>query len=121
MGRVILPGEVGSQIEPSLTWEGLLNMLGDMRRLGARMPKILLVSERERRNLNQEILGHSAQAVAKEDQVPAHDGACLGFIDGVLVGSHPDVPNGKARFLYSPVLDKAKPLPSGKIISIGVA
>lgn len=102
--RVILPGEVGSQIEPSLTWEGLRNMLGDMRRLGQRMPAVIMVSEGERRDLNQEILGNSAQPVAKEDQSPDHDGQAIGFIDGVMVRSNPEVPKGKARFLYPAVV-----------------
>jgi hypothetical protein len=120
MRRVILLGEVGSQIEPSLTWEGLRNMLGDMRRLGQRMPSIIMVSEGERRDLNQEILGNSRDPVAKEDQRPEHDGECIGFLEGVMIRSHPDVPKGKARFIYPPVFEQAKPLPSGKVFSLGV-
>jgi hypothetical protein len=118
-GRIILPGEVGSQLEPALTWEGLTNMLGDMRKAAQRMPDVIMVSEHDRRDLNQEILGHSTNEVAKADQAPEHDGACVGFIQGVMVRSHPDVPRGKARLIYPPVRAEAKPLPSGKIISVG--
>jgi hypothetical protein len=35
-GRILLPGEVGSQIEPSLTLEGLREMFQDMRRRNER-------------------------------------------------------------------------------------
>jgi len=104
MQRVILPGEVGSQFEPALTLEGLRNFIQDLRRHGQRIPNIILVSEYERRDLNQELLGASTAPVAKEDQRPEHDGQAIGFIEGVMVRSHPDVPRGKARLLYPPVL-----------------
>jgi hypothetical protein len=58
------------------------------------------------------------EPVAKEDQRPEHDGQAIGVIEGVMVRSHPDVPRGKARLIYPPVAD-TKPLPSGKIISLG--
>ena len=118
-GRILLPGEVGPQIGPALTLEGLRNMLQDMRRRGQRIPNIILVSEYERRDLNQDLLGASVGTVAKEDQRPEHDGEAVGFVEGVMVRSHPDVPRGKARFIYPPVVDQSKPLPSGKIISLG--
>ena len=69
--------------------------------------------------ITREILGAAVQEVAKEDQRPEHDYDAVGFIEGVMFRSHPDVPRGKARFLYPPVVEKDKPLPSGKIISIG--
>jgi hypothetical protein len=109
---------VGSQFEPSLTWDGLRNLLGDIRRNGERIPAVLLVSERDRRNLNQEILGNSVTPVAKDDQRPEHDNAAIGFVDGVMIRSHPDVPNGRARLLYTAYAEAAKPLPSGRLISL---
>jgi len=115
-GRILLPGEVGSQIEPRLTWDGLRDFLGELRKKGQRIPTVILVSERDRRDLNQEILGHSSTPVAKEDQKEDHDGAAIGFIDGVMIRSSPEVAHGKARLIYPPVVDKSKPLPSGKII-----
>lgn len=120
-GRILLPGEVGSQLEPRLTLEGLRDMFRDMRSAGERMPNVVLVSEKERRDLNQDLLGASATPVSKEDQRPEHDGDAVGFIEGVMVRSHPDVPVGKARFIYPPVLEGAQPLPAGKIISLGAA
>lgn len=93
-------------------------MLGDMRRRGERMPGVVLLSEYDRRQVNQEILGASVQEVAKDDQRPEHDHDAVGFIEGVMFRSHPDVSRGKAHFLYPTVVEKGKPLPSGKIISI---
>lgn len=102
--RIILPGEVGSQLEPRLTVEGLRDMLQDMRRRGVRLPNIIIVSEYERRNLNQDLLAGSSAPVAKEDQRPEHDGEAIGFVEGVMVRSHPDVPRGKARLIYPPLV-----------------
>lgn len=116
MQRIILPGEVGPQFEPSLTLEGIREMIQDLRRNGQRIPNYILVSEHERRDLNQELLADSKEDVAKSDQSPEHDGVAIGFVEGVMVRSHPDVPRGRARFIYPPVVEGAKPLPSGKII-----
>lgn len=119
MQRIILPGEVGPQFEPSLTLEGIREMIRDLRRNGQRIPNYIILSEHERRDLNQELLGVSVDPVAKKDQAPEHDGEAIGFIEGVMVRSHPDVPRGRARFIYPPVVEDAKPLPSGKVISLG--
>jgi hypothetical protein len=71
MQRIILPGEVGSQIEPRLTLEGLTDLLKDLRAHGQRLPTVIAVSEHERRDLNQELLGASTGEVAKADQRPS--------------------------------------------------
>lgn len=84
-------------------------MLQDLRKAGVRLPTAILVSEHDRRDLNQEVLGASETEVAKEDQRPEHDGKCIGFIQGVMVSSSPDVPRGKARFVYPPQFDQNKP------------
>lgn len=97
---LILPGGVGEQFRPCLTLDGLRNMLQDLRKAGQRIPKIILVSEYERRDLNQELLGVSTTPVSKDDQKPEHDGHAIGIIEGVVVRSHPDVGRGKARLLY---------------------
>jgi hypothetical protein len=101
--RIILPGEVGSQIEPRLTVEGLRDLLQDWRAAGKRLPLAILVSEHERRDLNQDLLAGSVHEVAKPDQRPEHDGECIGFVEGVMVAAHPDVPRGKARFVFPPL------------------
>lgn len=117
-GRILLLGEVGAQLEPSLTYEGLRNLLGDMRRRGERMPQIVLLSEYDRRQVNQQLLAASAQPVAKDDQRPEHDNDAIGIVEGVMFRSHPDVPRGKCRMVYPAVIEKDKPLPSGKFISL---
>jgi hypothetical protein len=104
MQRIILPGEVGQQFEPSLSLEGIREMIQDLRRANQRIPNYILVSEHERRDLNQELLGSSKEAVAKADQAPEHDGEAIGFIEGVMVRSSPDVPRGRARLIYPPVV-----------------
>lgn len=98
--RLILPGEVGSAIEPRLTFDGLTDMLRDIRKTNQRMPALILVSEYDRRDLNQDVLGQSVEPVAKEDQAPEHDGRCICFVEGVPVRSHPDISRGKARLVY---------------------
>ena len=91
---------IGDAFRPTLTLDGLRNLLQDMRTAGKPMPKGIMVSERERRDLNQEILGASRETVARDDQRPEHDGQAIGVIEGVWICSHPDVPNGKARLIY---------------------
>lgn len=100
MQQQIVPGFVGDQFEPHLTLDGLRNLIQDLRKSGNQVPTVILVSERERRDLNQELLAASTVEVSKADQAPDHDGAAVGVIEGVMVRSHPDVPNGKARFLF---------------------
>lgn len=102
MQRIILPGEVGSTVEPRLTVDGLINMIGDLERAG-RKPVAILVSEYDRRDLNQDLMGLSVDQVAKPDQAPDHDGNALGFILGVAIASHADISRGKARLVYPPV------------------
>jgi len=97
---MISPGFVGDQFGPQLTLEGLRNLIQDLRQSGARIPSVILVSEYERRDLNQELLAGSTVTVSKDDQSPEHDGAAVGIIEGVMVRSHPDISRGKARFLY---------------------
>jgi hypothetical protein len=59
------------------------------------------VSEYDRRDLNQDLCA-GAQALEGDDvERPEHDGKAIGFIEGVMVRSHPEVPRGKARFVYS--------------------
>lgn len=104
MQRLILPGEVGSQLEPRLTAEGIRQLIRDLRDRGQRIPNYIIVSEYDRRDLNQDVMAGSAEPVAKADQRPEHDGEAIAIIEGVMVRSHPDVPRGKARLIYPPVV-----------------
>jgi len=115
MGRVLLPGEVGSQIEPRLTAEGIRQLIRDLRDRKQRIPSYIIVSEHDRRDLNQDVLGMSTTPVSKADQRPEHDGEAIAVLEGVMVRSHPDVPRGKARLVYPPLLDQNVP-GAGKIM-----
>lgn len=112
---IILPGEVGSQIEPRLTAEGIRQLIRDLRDQGKRIPNYILVSEYDRRDLNQDVLGMSTTPVSKADQRPEHDGEAIAILEGVMVRSHPDIPRGRARLIYPPLLDQNQP-GTGKII-----
>lgn len=110
---------VGDAFEPRLTVDGIRNLLLDMRTAGQPMPQAILVSEYDRRELNQDLMGGATETVAKEDQRPEHDGHAIAVIEGVLITSHPDVGRGKAALLFGP---HQKPKPgTGKIISLGTA
>lgn len=115
MSGIILPGEVGSQIEPRLTAEGIRQLIRDLRDRKQRIPNYIIVSEYDRRDLNQDILAMSSTPVSKADQSPDHDGHAVGILEGVMIRSHPDVPRGKARLIYPPLLDTNQP-GTGKII-----
>jgi hypothetical protein len=87
------------RLEPTLTLEGLRELVADLRRAGE-IPQAILVSEYDRRELNQEVLAASKHPVAKEDQRPQHDGDCVAIIEGVPILGHVDVARGKARLVY---------------------
>jgi hypothetical protein len=87
-------------LRPRLTVDGLLSLLSDLRAAGKPMPRAILVSEYDRRDLNQDLMAGSVDPVAKEDQTPDHDGAAIGVIGGVVVKSHPDISRGKARLVF---------------------
>lgn len=101
MPSIILPGEVGSQIEPRLTVEGLRNLIQDLRIAKQRIPTYIVVSEYDRRDLNQDLCAGAKSLDGDDVEKPEHDGKAIGFVEGVMVRSHPDVPRGKARFVFS--------------------
>lgn len=91
----------GEVLRPRLTVDGLRDMIGDLRKIG-RVPQAILVSEYDRRDLNQDLMAGAVQPVAKEDQRPEHDGAALGVVEGVMIIASKDIARGKARLLYPP-------------------
>lgn len=90
---------IGELIRPHLTVDGLRSLIADLAKTGS-APRAILVSEYDRRELNQDLLAGSIAPVAKDDRRPAHDGQAVGVIDGVIVASHPDVARGKARLVF---------------------
>lgn len=100
MSGIIIPGEVGSQFEPRLTVDGLRNLIQDLRAARQRIPSYIVVSEYDRRDLNQDLCSGAKEVDAGAER-PEHDGCAIGVVEGVLIRSHPDVPRAKARFVYS--------------------
>ena len=92
--------QFGDLCRPSLTVDGLRNLLADRRTAKMPIPRAILVSEYDRRDLNQDLLGGSVVPVAKADQAPEHDGQAIGVVEGVVVMSHPDLSRGKARLVF---------------------
>ena len=90
---------IGEVFRPTLTVDGLRNLLQDRRTAGLPMPRAIIVSEYERREINQDLLGGSVSPVAKPDQAPEHDGQAIGVIEGVLILSAPEIGKGKARLV----------------------
>lgn len=77
------------------------------------MPFAILVSEYDRRDINQDLLAGSVEPVAKEDHRPEHDGEAIGIIEGVAIRAHRDVPRGKARLVFKD--PKLSPPPPPKL------
>lgn len=104
MQRLILPGEIGQQIEPVLTVEMMKQLIADLTTQYGRKPTAIMVSEYDRREMNQTIMAGATQPVAKDDQRPQHDHDALGYVDGVAILAQPDVSRGKARPVFGPLL-----------------
>lgn len=119
--KVITGVSIAEAMEPRMTIEGFRDLLQDMRAAGQQMPVAILVSENDRRDLNQDLLSGSVEEVSKADQAPEHDGVAIGIVEGVPIRSHPDIPRGKARLLFpDPKLVPQKhPTAASKIISLG--
>jgi hypothetical protein len=104
-----------------MTVDALRNLIADLKRTPRGVPKAILVSEYDRRDINQDLLAGSAHQVGKEDQAPEHDGQAIGIIEGIVIASHPHVARGKARLVYPPPAvianqRAAAPKAEGKII-----
>lgn len=111
--KVITGVSIAEAMEPRLTVDGLRDMLQDMRHAGQPMPCAILVSEYDRRDLNQDLLSGSVHEVGKADQAPEHDGLAIGIVEGIPIRSHPDVARGKARLLFPD--PKLTPRPQQKL------
>lgn len=102
MTGIITGVTLGEAIEPRLTVDGLRNLLLDLRRARKPLPKAILVSEYDRRELNQDLLAGAANDVDMLDKRPEHDLHAIGVIEGVIVRAHPDIARGKARLIFGP-------------------
>lgn len=81
----------------SISFEGLREMLGDLRKHGID-PGAILVGPNEKRDLKQELMAHCV-AWQPEAEDADHDVNVIGFIEGVPIVSHPDVTRGTCRII----------------------
>ena len=74
-----------------LTLESVREMINDLRARGL-LANIVMVSEYDKRDLKQELMSMGETLSDTDEDV-------IGFIQGCMVVSHPDVPRGTARII----------------------
>lgn len=84
-----------------ITFQGLLQLLADLRGRGI-VPAALLLSPNDKRDLKWEIIG-SSKKHTKDAEEWDHDLRTVAFIGGVPVMSHKDVKPGTARIIEKQV------------------
>ncbi len=99
MSDIAIAAGVGDALQLRLTIDGLSEMIGDLRAAGYN-PQIVLVSEYDRRDLNQDLMGASVTPVSKEDE--HHDQNQIGIIHGVMIMANADISRGKCRVVCAP-------------------
>jgi hypothetical protein len=102
MSRILLPSEIGSQLQPHLTVDGVKQLIADLTKMHGRKPSVLMLNEHDRREMNQRVMDTATQPVAKQDQRPEHDGEAIGYIDGVAIVASREISRGKCRPIYGP-------------------
>lgn len=81
----------------AISFEGLRLLIADLRKQGIN-PAAILVSEQEKRDLKQELMAGSKEH-SKDAEEADHDMRAIGFIQGIPIVSHKDVPRGQARII----------------------
>jgi hypothetical protein len=81
----------------AISFEGLRLLIADLHKQGIQ-PAAILVSEHEKRDLKQELMAGSKQH-SKDAEEADHDLRAIGFIGGIPIMSHKDVPRGQARII----------------------
>ena len=100
MSTVIPVPIIGDHIQPRLTVDGLRDLIQDLRRTPAGVPWVILLSEYDRRDLNQDLMAGGSTPVLKKDHEPAADGYSIGVIEGVVIRSSPEISRGRARLCW---------------------
>jgi hypothetical protein len=101
MGLVLVPGEIGGQLDrPYLTVDGFKQLIADLTEAYGRKPTAIILSEYDRRELNQQVMAGATQDVAKEDQRPEGDGKAIGYIEGVAFVSERGMSRGNCRPVF---------------------
>lgn len=80
-----------------ISFEGLRLLVADLHKQGIK-PAAILVSENEKRDLKQELMARSKQHT-KDAEEANHDLSTIGFIGGIPIMSHKNVPRGQARII----------------------
>ena len=81
----------------AISFEGLRALIADLHAQGIK-PAGVLVSEHEKRDLKHELMAMAKQH-SKDAEEADHDLKTIGFIGGVPIMSHRDVPRGQARII----------------------
>lgn len=81
----------------AISFEGLRRLISDLHVAGVK-PAALLVSPHEKRDLKQEIMALSKQH-SDDAEDADHDTRAIGFVGGIPIISHKDVPQGSARVI----------------------
>lgn len=81
----------------AISFEGLRILIADLHQRGVK-PAAILVSTHEKRDLKQELMAASKQH-SKDAEEADHDMRAIGFIGGIPIMSHKDVPRGQARII----------------------
>lgn len=80
-----------------ISFDGLRLLIADLHKQGVK-PAAILVSPQEKRDLKQELMAGSKQH-SKDAEDDDHDLRAIGFIGGIPIISHKDVPRGSARII----------------------
>jgi hypothetical protein len=106
-------------ISASLTFDGVTNLIQDIKRKFGWTPKAIVLSYRDRRSLNCDTMGQSTTPVLLADQ--NKDDMCIAYVEGVMVGWNRNVrdghcviiPNEQGSGIHSrPLVDKEDEWPS---------
>lgn len=81
----------------AISFEGLRLLIADLHHRGVK-PAAILVSLHEKRDLKQELMSMSKQH-SPDAEDANHDLRAIGFIGGIPIISHKDVPRGEARII----------------------
>jgi hypothetical protein len=110
---------LGEAIRPRLTVDGLRNLIQDLRKSPNGAPVMILVSEYDRRDINQDLC-QGAASIDPEAERPDHDRKAIAIIEGVPILSHGDIPRGRARLCYNPRPNPGPPKLGGEgLIIVG--
>lgn len=91
-GKSLQKAAAQEVISAPLTFDGVTNLIQDMKLMG-RKPKQIVLSYNDRRGLNQDTMGQSVSPVLLADQ--NKDAMSIAFVEGVMVGWNRNLSDGK--------------------------